>query len=503
MQDNIKTYVEPLISPVEQSNYISINDQFMQTNENLPNLVSPYLVDLSNSHYYVCIQQISSTKKKRIWNKRDFCLYCLSDVTKISRHFQRHHLGEPDVQKIMSLPVGDKKRKILFGALRNKGNFLKGVNRGYVVPVRNSLVKPEKPTISTHLPCKYCKGFYLRKYLNSHVKRCPLNDQKSTKVRAQSEGQSLLSSYKKDSILRRDVFPTMMADGVAFTAKTDPLICAIAERYLKSHRTKQSKNVASRKMRNLGQFLIELKKKVQVQTLLQTLDPLNFDAIVECTKLMAKYDEKTDTYCTPSIAVHMSTELKDAIDVAYNMLLKKHRGESEGTKKLECLKKLIENEWRYEISTKANQDMHQKKWNKPSSIPFAEDLLLLKEYLNKQSEELRHILTLNPQNKQAFMILQEVCYVQLILLNRKRVGELQRITLAAYCKHINNTSCTEFQKYVSESEKVLMKSFKRIVIMGKRGRGVPILFTGKGSCTSPRTYHLQHYLLKHILYFKT
>lgn len=160
------------------------------------------------------------------------------------------------------------------------------------------------------------------------MKKCPHNDKKSERTNALSEGQSLLSAYKDNDILRKEVFPIMRADSVSFTAKTDPLICAVAQRYLKSHRDKQFRLVASRKMRQLALLLIEIKKKKPVKNLLHALDPANFDIIVECTKIIARYDPKTATYGAPSLASHMGTELKDCIDIGYNMSLKLHDRET-------------------------------------------------------------------------------------------------------------------------------------------------------------------------------
>ncbi|XP_072396297.1 uncharacterized protein [Diabrotica undecimpunctata] len=419
------------------------------------------------------------SKKKRLWNKKDYCFFCDTEVLKFSRHITRHHEAEIEVQEILSYSVGSKKRKILFNKLRNKGNFLKSCTNDRVVPVRKPLLGELEPaTISSYLPCKFCKGFYKRKFLYRHVKKCPHNTTDTTeRINAQTEGQSLFSTYSKSDILRKEVFPKMRSDTISFTAKTDNLICAVAERYLKSHRDKQFLLVASRKMRQLASLLIEIKKKINVKNLLGALDPINFDTIVKCTKIIAKYDTDNESYGAPSLAANMGTQLKECIDVAYSIELKSCSTESENMKKLKVLKELISSEWQYEISTLANKDLQQKKWNKPSLIPLAEDLTLLKSYLNIEGEKFRDILQQDQSNEKAFRMLQEICYVQLILLNRRRVGELQRMTVNCYTTNINNQISTEFDSCISESEKILMKAFKRIVIKGKRGRGVPVLFT--------------------------
>ncbi|KAG5891205.1 hypothetical protein JTB14_012690 [Gonioctena quinquepunctata] len=269
----------------------------------------------------------------------------------------------------------------------------------------------------------------------------------------------------------------MRADDISFIAKTDPLICAVARRYLKSHRDEQFRLVASRKMRQLAMLLNEMKKKKPVKNLLQALNPANFETIVECTKIIARFDAKNSTYGAPSLASHMGTELKDCIDVGYNMSLELHHMETEEMMKLKTLKELITSEWRYEVSTIANNDLQQKKWNKPTLIPLDEDLTLVKKYSLKEAEQLRKTLRQKQTDEKAFKSLQEICYVQLLLLNRRRVGELQRMTVHSYTSNINKESGSEFDDCINESEKILMKSFRRVVIKGKRGRGVPVLFT--------------------------
>ncbi|CAG9763774.1 unnamed protein product [Ceutorhynchus assimilis] len=420
-----------------------------------------------------------ATKKKRIWNKRDHCYFCYEDVTKFSRHVVRHHQNETKVQEILALKKGDKRRKNLFNKLRNEGNFMKSTCGENIVPIRKPVGNIAQPTQSTYLPCKYCKGFYKKEALYRHVKKCVHNDGPETgRTLAQSEGQSLLSTYKFSDTLRKEVFPKMRADNVSFVAKTDPLICAVAARYLKSHRDKQFYLVASRKMRQLASLLIEIKKKIKVKCLLEALDPTYYDHIVASTKAIARFDSEAETYGAPSLASNMGTQLKECIDVACNMLLKKFRTETESMQNLKALKDLISSEWQYDVSTIANHDLSQKKWNKPSLIPLAEDLTLLRSYLLSEAEKCRNALETNPRDEKAFKILQEICYIQLLLLNRRRAGELQRITLHTYTTHINNDyKSSEFDNCISENEKILMKSFKRIVIKGKRGRGVPVLFT--------------------------
>ncbi|XP_072382177.1 uncharacterized protein [Diabrotica undecimpunctata] len=79
-------------------------------------------------------------------------------------------------------------------------------------------------------------------------------------------------------------------------------------------------------------------------------------------------------------------------------------------------------------------------------------------------------------NKCAFQHLSEGTFCSVLLFNRRRVGELQRVTVEDFEKNYDNTSSSEFQKFITDTEKILLSGLKRIVVRGKRGRGVPILF---------------------------
>ena len=70
----------------------------------------------------------------------------------------------------------------------------------------------------------------------------------------------------------------------------------------------------------------------------------------------------------------------------------------------------------------------------------------------------------------------ETIYCRVILLNRKRSGELQKMYLHTYLNTSSEIGTYEYDNVVSIPEKILLKSLKRVVIRGKRGKGVPVLF---------------------------
>lgn len=405
--------------------------------------------------------------------KQNFCLFCETYVLNFSRHITRNHSGEPEVQKIINYSPKNKNRKELLRKLLREGNFLNS----------SVAIKPlRQPNHNTNvLPCTGCKGFLSTKQLWRHRKKCTGTTDKSH----QSKGQDLLlKNMRTDKYLRENVFPKMRPDNISLIAKTDDLICAFGARYIKTHREKHFIPVTSRKMRELARLLIELKQlKPSIKNFFEALKPENFHELVLATKKIGKYNDEKDYYESASTAVNMGTTIKQCCQLAITFVLKRKKNHStvstaEAEADIKTLIQLLESEWKYEISTQALNDLNQKKWNKVTMVPLANDLKQLNEYLNSKAESAVQNLLINGEDKESYIILLETTFCRVLILNRRRPGELQRLYLHTYKSLLENRQqYEEFSSVVSPSEQILLKRFKRIVIRGKRGRGVPVLFS--------------------------
>lgn len=146
---------------------------------------------------------------------------------------------------------------------------------------------------------------------------------------------------------------------------------------------------------------------------------------------------------------------------------------------LKTLIQLLDANWRYDVSNHASDDLSQKKWNKLTIVPLASDIKILKDYLHNVSNNIRCLIETGNNNFKLYTDLLEVVYCKILLLNRRRPGELQRIRLHDYLTSIDHEEgqYEEFNRALNPAERVLIKSFKRIVIKGKRNRGVPVLLS--------------------------
>nr|CAI5861227.1 unnamed protein product [Callosobruchus analis] len=407
--------------------------------------------------------------EKRKGNKsKDFCIYCESYVLNFARHLERNHGFEIDVQKIISLPPKSKERKEMLSILRKKGNYLNSSNAKKPVRVAT--------TGKDYLPCSSCFGLYSSKQLWRHRKHCCKTSRRDHKAAAQN---MLFTHVDAEPRLKKKMRP----DEISLQAKKDYLICAFATRYITTHREKHLVIVASRKMRELAKLLIKLKKHdPTITNLLKELKPKYFDAIVAATKVIAKYNLESGRFDSPTLALNMGTTLKQCCDIAILTILKRKQVHStvpaaEIESELKTLKQLIEANWSYEISHKAAGDLKVNKWNKVKLIPLASDLKIFREYLTNTANSAFEKLEAN-KDVEDYTLLLETVFCRVLILNRRRPGELQRLPLYVYEEGSASEDQTyeEFSDLVTTSEKILMKTLKRVVIRGKRGRGVPVLF---------------------------
>ncbi|XP_045462442.1 uncharacterized protein LOC123672385 [Harmonia axyridis] len=426
------------------------------------------------------VEKEKNMKQKKKYKKkapeRDNCYFCETEVLNFSRHIARCHSAEIEVQRLLAKPVKSKERKNLITSLRKKGNYLRNSE-----VCSKPMKKPPGGDTSEYLPSLYCLGFYSRKQLWRHKKRCTENPHLENNI--SSTSALYFKNHKTDPDLRDKVFPRMRPDKVSIVAQQDALICAFGSRYLRVHRKKHFINVTSRKMRELSRLLIEAKKlDKSINTMMDMLQPKYYDTVVTATKLCAKYDKSTECFLSPTFAMNIATSLKQCCDLAIVFALKRKHiyatvSAANAESAMKTFAQLIEANWRYDISTVASNNLHIKRWNKITIIPLAKDLKLMKNYLTTEADKAKQKLSSENENKSAYKVLTETVYCRVLLLNRKRPGELQRLLIDLYNQSSKRQNYEEFSDAISPTEKFLMNRFKRIVIRGKRNRGVPVLFS--------------------------
>lgn len=389
---------------------------------------------------------------------------------------------------LKTLKPNSKERLALVAALRKQGYFILKTEKNITHPVKSS-----KKVDAQYFVCTYCLGQYTKQLLFKHVKICKSKPKDVTKTRKNclTASQTFMAMIKsknndflKSSRIKTEVFSIMRPDDISEVVKNDPLICLYGETLISKHKRQQIVNVVSNKMREMARLLIALKSIHNLNGLFDALKPEFFQDFVSATKEISGYEISTRSFKSPSLAMHMGTNLKIVCDVAFKLVLEKRNvpgikwyDHNEKKTEIKDLKRLVEGHWCNELSSLALKNLKEKHWEKPLQLPLTSDLHLFNEYLKKLADESFYQLGRDIRNKRYYKQLTECVLAKTIIFNRKRVGDVQYLTIDNYNKDYNTINPEIFTEALTDVEKMICKNHKRILTGGKGSKAVPILFS--------------------------
>nr|XP_023028166.1 uncharacterized protein LOC111516220 [Leptinotarsa decemlineata] len=431
---------------------------------------------------------IDLLQSSRTWTKKNTCPYCFLEVTHFPRHLERTHKNEVAVKEIIALPPKHHKRKVLIDTIRRQGNFSLYNQENKIRPIKRPRINDQEVE---YVICDFCLGFYKRNYLRRHRKKCDLKcDENSKRANHLSQSQifTICEGVNKkfyDSLrLKNEVFTFMRKDEISKTAMNDVLICSYGESELSKHKRVQIRTVISNLMRELGRLLIVLKQTTAANNLMEVLKPEYFDNLVVATKVISGYDSDSKSFKSASLALHMGTRLKQVCNLARKLVIKKSRflhceNPEKTLKDINRLKELISDHWYTDISSLALKDLNEKHWQKPKLYPLTSDIIKFQKYALEEAQKASYLMADAKDMKNQFRKLTECVLSLVLLLNRKRIGEIQYLKLSTYNSDISHYQQEEFVDSLSDAEKILTKNFKRVVTAGKGSKPVAILFPKK------------------------
>jgi len=93
---------------------------------------------------------------------------------------------------------------------------------------------------------------------------------------------------------------------------------------------------------------------------------------------------------------------------------------------------LCEMEWPSAVSSHALRTLRRRQWNKPKRLPLAADVKKLNDHVSSKAEFNSNILRASPDDTHTWNELAKATLVTVMLFNRRRSGEIQRIPFQSY-----------------------------------------------------------------------
>ncbi|KTG38795.1 hypothetical protein cypCar_00042030 [Cyprinus carpio] len=420
----------------------------------------------------------SPKKNRKSYKKKQYCIYCSKPYSKLARHLEFVHRNEVEVAKAVAFPKHSKQRRIQLNLLRKRGNFAHNtsvVRKGHGEMV--ACYRPKKSKNATEfIHCIYCQGLYNKHSLWKHVKNCPLKPQEDApqgrkRVRALCAlktpvGFEVSNGFKK-------ILSVMNYDEVSRTIHSDTSVMQLGEHMFNRMGSDVTKHDYIRqKIREVGRLLLEARKTTPMRTMVDFIIPANFKHVITAVKAVSGFDEETNTYRIPSLALKLGHSLSKICSIVESNAM--IYGDHERAECARNFRKVHQARWNEYISAGALTTLKEAKWNAPQIIPFTQDVKVLYAHLEKKHEELLNKLRNSP-SAHNYAALAKVTLSQVILFNRRREGEVSRMLLSAFQSRDSSELHEDIAICLSEFERKLCKHFTRVEIRGKRGRKVPVL----------------------------
>ncbi|XP_030856052.1 uncharacterized protein LOC105446919 isoform X3 [Strongylocentrotus purpuratus] len=426
----------------------------------------------------------ANNREKRKWDKRQVCVYCEKFVSKLPRHLESHHQNEAPVQEFLSHPKKTTPRAQLLKILQNEGNHKHNIS---VLEVQSgSLIPVKRPSgyvdYRDYLPCDECLGWFVSSDMWKHKKTCFVAQKSGRKhgKTLQSRCALMLPMSKsatadlRETVLSRMRYPCP----ISMAARNDDLICKMGSRVLKQTKASSSTcyQTVSQKMREMARLLRRLREDNSVLTMKDCIDPKMFDNVIDAVRQEAGFNAKTGKYATPSLALKLGHSLSMCATICRAEAIKQ---EDRITKlKAEDFEDLCKSEWRVEVSKGALQGLEEKRWNAPPAIPMTSEVTKVRQCVFKAIEENKAILQeAQYPSGNTYASLAQAILADIVMFNRRRSGEVQRLKLDDISKAKFGDNNPEIMCCLSQWEQQLCKELTRLEIRGKRGRKVPVLLT--------------------------
>lgn len=364
----------------------------------------------------------------------------------------------------------------MWDELVKKGDFaynydILTAGKGTIIPKYRA--RDAEITIKNVLPCQYCCGMYRRKELWRHQQTCKSREGLAGyETRPIAGGKKLLPVTCSDKAFHNNIILNIKEDVVKSAILSDQTILDFGLNMYNDQGHQQHKHVyISQKMRELGRLQIAGKKN-NLMSIEDCMKKENWDLLILSVKEVSEFNPETKSFGIPSLALKLGHSLKTCAEDMYFKALKD--GDTVKQEVANTFLEMYKIRWSKEISKKALTTLNIIKYNRPKLLPLVEDVAKLNNFI---TEKCQSVLS-DSNSSDVYREFCQLCLTQIIVFNRKRSGEAERMTVSQFKKaKVGGIIDPVIMSTLTEFEQTLCKSYLRVEIVGKKGRKVPVLLT--------------------------
>lgn len=423
----------------------------------------------------------TSNSKVRVYNKRNYCLFCSKPMVKMARHLESVHSDKAEVAAAFQYPKHSRERQKIWNRLKNHGNFAH--NKHVLRTGEGQLAVRKRPKqtgkgLKDFLHCLYCRGLYIKKALHRHMRLCPdrvRNDSESQIGRKRIASRCVLETIGDLGVSDgfREILSQMTYNDVTQAVMDDKIILQFGEQMFEQHGSDVKRHDYIRQnLRQIARLLLEAQKITPLKKMEDFFLPSSFPHVVSAVNVLAGYDPENKTYSIPSLAIKLGYHLQKCCSIAEG-----NAAQSGDTSQAESARNFLsvyQKKWNTQISSGALSTLRETKLNTEKKVPFCQDVKHLNFHMEKVHLLAEKKLTECP-SPEKYAALAKVMLARIIIFNRRRAREVSTVQLTAFMSRKKSNLHNNFDISVSDLERTMCGFFTRVDIRGKCGRMVPVL----------------------------
>lgn len=427
----------------------------------------------------ILVLQCVSKKGKRVYDKKNYCLYCSKPFSKLSRHLAMVHGDQAEVAVAFQHPKHAKERLKIWNRLKNKGNFAHNkdvlkTGKGFLAAVK----RPKMPVQDYEfVHCLYCQGLYISKGLFRHMKKCPekIKNEDEPKIgKRRLAFRCVLETLVPDiSEGLKGLLSPMINDPVTQAILNHKVILQFGEDMFKKHGADPTRHENIRQnLRQIARLVLEAQKRTPLKEMEDFFIPSNFKHVVSAVNVLAGYNDKSNTYSRPSLAIKLGYQLQKLCGIVENNAI--NSGDESKAKSAQGFLEVYKKKWNKLVSAGALTTLRETKRVKEKNVPSVQDVKLLNSYMANahtvaENKFLEHV------SSETYAALSKVLLGRVILFNRRKPGEVSGLKLEEFLSRKMYDGHHYTGVSLSDLERTMCRFFTRIEIRGTCGRIIPVL----------------------------
>ncbi|GBP15470.1 hypothetical protein EVAR_73624_1 [Eumeta japonica] len=280
-----------------------------------------------------------------------------------------------------------------------------------------------------------------------------------------------------NEMLKTRIFPVLRNDKITNTIRYDDLLIKFGNKLSEKYSLSHQHDMVRSHLRLLGRFklaFINLCPKVELFK--EIYKPQLYNDCVKALREVSGWDNNMMWFKSPAVAQSLTSLIKKC---GYKQRTEYIKTQEDGPKKdLEDFLLLWEEETPTLINKKALEDQSNYKRSKKTILPPKEDINKLYNFLKSKISTAIKVLE-KEFVLESWKELMKATLIYLQIFNRRRAGDLERITEDNYDNQENITDNMDSEQVENMSKESLefAKQYRRITTRGKLNRTVTVLLS--------------------------